>query len=224
MINVTPGSINNPFPNLGANKIVIPKSTQNLQIPFINRGQPLNKDKTISNQDVALNSFIATVRQIRSIEFRTNKVLDENRKLVRRISRKKFKDFREQQFLIKGARQNILDFAKKLSKESANFKNNKEIMKAYEKAQRRLGNQAQRYREKISNITNQLQIKQINTQSKKNVKINVDRGKDKVNLSDIKVSDIDKTTQSMFKKLRDGTPLDDNETKFQLQLVIISMF
>ena len=213
LINVTPGSINNPFPNLGANKIVIPKSTQNLQIPFINRGQPLNKDKTISNQDVALNSFIATVRQIRSIEFRTNKVLDENRKLVRRISRKKFKDFREQQFLIKGARQNILDFAKKLSKESANFKNNKEIMKAYEKAQRRLGNQAQRYREKISNITNQLQIKQINTQSKKNVKINVDRGKDKVNLSDIKVSDIDKTTQSMFKKLRDGTPLDDNETK-----------
>ena len=213
LINVTPGSINNPFPNLGANKIVIPKSTQNLQIPFINRGQPLNKDKTISNQDVALNSFIATVRQIRSIEFRTNKVLDENRKLVRRISRKKFKDFREQQFLIKGARQNLLDFAKKLSKESANFKNNKEIMKAYEKAQRRLGNQAQRYREKISDITNQLQIKQINSGAIKNEKINLDRGKDKVNLSDMKVDDIDKTTKSMFKKMKDGVELDENETK-----------
>ena len=213
LINVTPGSVNNPFPNLGANKIVIPKSTQNLKIPFINRGQLLNKNKTISNQDVALNSFIATVRQIRSIEFRTNKVLDENRKLVRRISRKKFKDFREQQFLIKGARQNLLDFAKKLSKESANFKNNKEIMKAYEKAQRRLGNQAQRYREKISDITNQLQIKQINSGAIKNEKINLDRGKDKVNLSDMKVDDIDKTTQSMFKKMRDGVKLDENETK-----------
>ena len=213
LINVTPGSINNPFPNLGANKIVVPKSFQNLQIPFINRGQLFNKNKTISNQDVALNSFIATVRQIRSIEFRTNKVLDENRKLVRRISRKKFKDFREQQFLIKGARQNLLDFAKKLSKESANFKNNKEIMKAYEKAQRRLGNQAQRYREKISDITNQLQIKQINTQSNKDAKINLDRGKDKVNLSDMKVDDIDKTTKSMFKKMKDGVKLDENETK-----------
>ena len=213
LINVTPGSINNPFPNLGANKIVVPKSFQNLQIPFINRGQLFNKNKTISNQDVALNSFIATVRQIRSIEFRTNKVLDENRKLVRRISRKKFKDFREQQFLIKGARQNLLDFAKKLSKESANFKNNKEIMKAYEKAQRRLGNQAQRYREKISDITNQLQIKQINSGAIKNEKINLDRGKDKVNLSDMKVDDIDKTTKSMFKKMKDGVKLDENETK-----------
>ena len=213
MINVTPGSINNPFPNLGANKIVIPKSTQNLQIPFINRGQLLNKNKTISNQDVALNSFIATVRQIRSIEFRTNKVLDENRKLVRRISRKKFKDFREQQFLIKGARQNILNFAKELSKESANFKNNKEIMKAYEKAQRRLGNQAQRYREKISNITIEKTLNKVQDKINKDTKINVDRGKDKVDLSDIKVKDIDETTQSMFKKLRDGVALDANETK-----------
>ena len=213
LINVTPGSVNNPFPNLGANKIVIPKSTQNLKIPFINKGQLLNKNKTISNQDVALNSFIATVRQIRSIEFRTNKVLDENRKLVRRISRKKFRDFREQQFLIKGARQNILDFAKELSKESVNFKNNKEIMKAYEKAQRRLGNQAQRYREKISNITNQKAIEKINSQSNIDAKINLDRGKDKVNLSDMKIDDIDKTTKSMFKKLRDGVELDKNETK-----------
>lgn len=213
LINVTPGSINNPFPNLGANKIVIPKSTQNLQIPFINRGQPLNKDKTISNQDVALNSFIATVRQIRSIEFRTNKVLDENRKLVRRISRKKFKDFREQQFLIKGARDNLLNFAKDLSKESANFKNNKEIMKAYEKAQRRLGNQAQRYREKISDISKEKYLKKINKNLSKKQKVDQQRGEEKVNLSDMKVSDIDETTQSMFKKLRRGEALDENETK-----------
>ena len=213
LINVTPGSVNNPFPNLGANKIVIPKSTQNLQIPFINRGQLLNKNKTISNQDVALNSFIATVRQIRSIEFRTNKVLDENRKLVRRISRKKFRDFREQQFLIKGARDNLLNFAKELSKESANFKNNKEIMKAYEKAQRRLGNQAQRYREKISNIAKEKFLKKIDKNLSTNTKIEQQRGEDKVNLSDIKVDDIDKTTQSMFKKLRDGVELDKNETK-----------
>ena len=213
LINVTPGSINNPFPNLGANKIVVPKSFQNLQIPFINRGQLFNKNKTISNQDVALNSFIATVRQIRSIEFRTNKVLDENRKLVRRISRKKFKDFREQQFLIKGARQNLLDFAKKLSKESANFKNNKEIMKAYEKAQRRLGNQAQRYREKISNISKDKLLEKIDKNLSTNTKIEQQRGEDKVNLSDMKVDDIDKTTQSMFKKMRDGVKLDENETK-----------
>ena len=213
LINVTPGSINNPFPNLGANKIVIPKSVQNLQIPFINRGQLLNKDKTISNQDVALNSFIATVRQIRSIEFRTNKVLDENRKLVRRISRKKFRDFREQQFLIKGARENILNFAKELSKESTNFKNNKEIMKAYEKAQRRLGNQAQRYREKISNISKEKYQSQIDKNLSTKSKIDQQRGKDKVDLSDMKVTDIDETTKSMFKKLRRGEALDDNETK-----------
>ena len=213
MINVTPGSIKNPFPNLGGSRVVIPKSVQNLQIPFINRGQLLNKNKTISNQDVALNSFIATVRQIRSIEFRTNKVLDENRKLVRRISRKKFRDFREQQFLIKGVRQNILDFAKELSKESANFKNNKEIMKAYEKAQRRLGSQAQRYREKISNIAKEEYLNKIDNKFSKDTKINVERGKDKVNLSDMKVSDINKTTENMFKKLRRGDALNENETK-----------
>ena len=37
--------------------------------------------------------------------------------------------------------------------------------------------------------------------------------KDKANLSDMKVSDINKTTENMFKKLRRGDALNENETK-----------
>ena len=147
MINVTPGSIKNPFPNLGSSRIAIPNTSSGSivkpnNIPFFVKPQFINKNVTRT---------IELRRQIRRINFKTNKVLDDNRRIVRQVRSKKF--LVDKVDIYDKAIRNLMKFSKEMSAEATKFQNNKELTNAYFKSQRRISSQIERYRNKVTQIS-----------------------------------------------------------------------
>ena len=192
MINVTPGSINNPFPNLGSSRIAIPNtSSGNIMkpnnIPFFVKPQFINKNVTRT---------IEVRRQIRRINFKTNKVLDDNRRLVRQVRSKKF--LVDKVDIYDKAIRNLMKFSKEMSTEAAKFKNNKELTNAYFKSQRRISSQIERYRNKVTQISLQ-EIEQMK------------QGEEIINKTDIEYSRFELMQSNMLRKIVTGDPMTDAE-------------
>ena len=192
MINVTPGSINNPFPNLGSSRIAIPNtSSGNIMkpnnIPFFVKPQFINKNVT---------KTIEVRRQIRRINFKTNKVLDDNRRLVRQVRSKKF--LVDKVDIYDKAIRNLMKFSKEMSAEATKFQNNKELTNAYFKSQRRISSQIERYRNKIT---------QISLQEIDRMKI----GNEIQMKSDVEYSRFELMHSNMLRKIVTGDPMTDAE-------------
>ena len=192
MINVTPGSINNPFPNLGSSRIAIPNtSSGNIMkpnnIPFFVKPQFINKNVTRT---------IEVRRQIRKINFKTNKVLDDNRRLVRQVRSKKF--LVDKVDIYDKAIRNLMKFSKEMSTEAAKFKNNKELTNAYFKSQKRISSQIERYRNKVTQISLQ-EIEQMK------------QGEEIINKTDIEYSRFELMQSNMLRKIVTGDPMTDAE-------------
>ena len=192
MINVTPGSINNPFPNFGSSRIVIPNTSSGSivkpnNIPFFIKPQFINKNVTRT---------IEVRRQIRRINFKTNKVLDDNRRLVRQVRSKKF--LVDKVDIYDKAIRNLMKFSKEMSTEAAKFKNNKELTNAYFKSQRRISSQIERYRNKVTQISLQ-EIEQMK------------QGEEIINKTDIEYSRFELMQSNMLRKIVTGDPMTDAE-------------
>ena len=192
MINVTPGSINNPFPNLGSSRIAIPNTSSGTivkpnNIPFFVKPQFINKNVTRT---------IEVRRQIRRINFKTNKVLDDNRRLVRQVRSKKF--LVDKVDIYDKAIRNLMKFSKEMSTEAAKFKNNKELTNAYFKSQRRISSQIERYRNKITQIS----LQEIDSMR---------QGEEIINKTDIEFSRFELMQSNMLRKIVTGDPMTDAE-------------
>ena len=192
MINVTPGSINNPFPNLGSSRIAIPNTSSGTivkpnNIPFFVKPQFINKNVTRT---------IEVRRQIRRINFKTNKVLDDNRRLVRQVRSKKF--LVDKVDIYDKAIRNLMKFSKEMSTEAAKFKNNKELTNAYFKSQRRISSQIERYRNKITQIS----LQEIDSMR---------QGEEIINKTDIEFSRFGLMQSNMLRKIVTGDPMTDAE-------------
>ena len=192
MINVTPGSINNPFPNLGSSRIAIPNtSSGNIMkpnnIPFFVKPQFINKNVTRT---------IEVRRQIRRINFKTNKVLDDNRRLVRQVRSKKF--LVDKVDIYDKAIRNLMKFSKEMSAEATKFQNNKELTNAYFKSQRRISSQIERYRNKITQIS----LQEIDRMS---------QGEEIIKQTDIEFSRFELMQSNMLRKIVTGDPMTDAE-------------
>lgn len=192
MINVTPGSINNPFPNLGSSRIAIPNtSSGNIMkpnnIPFFVKPQFINKNVTRT---------IEIRRQIRRINFKTNKVLDDNRRLVRQVRSKKF--LVDKVDIYDKAIRNLMKFSKEMSAEATKFQNNKELTNAYFKSQRRISSQIERYRNKITQIS----LQEIDRMS---------QGEEIIKQTDIEFSRFELMQSNMLRKIVTGDPMTDAE-------------
>ena len=192
MINVTPGSINNPFPNLGSSRIAIPNtSSGNIMkpnnIPFFVKPQFINKDVTRT---------IEIRRQIRKINFKTNKVLDDNRRIVRQVRSKKF--LVDKVDIYDKAIRNLMKFSKEMSAEATKFQNNKELTNAYFKSQRRISSQIERYRNKITQIS----LQEIDRMS---------QGEEIIKQTDIEYSRFELMQSNMLRKIVTGDPMTDAE-------------
>ena len=192
MINVTPGSINNPFPNFGSSRIVIPNTSSGSivkpnNIPFFIKPQFINKNVTRT---------IEVRRQIRRINFKTNKVLDDNRRLVRQVRSKKF--LVDKVDIYDKAIRNLMKFSKEMSTEAAKFKNNKELTNAYFKSQKRISSQIERYRNKVTQISLQ-EIEQMK------------QGEEIINKTDIEYSRFELMQSNMLRKIVTGDPMTDAE-------------
>ena len=192
MINVTPGSINNPFPNFGSSRIVIPNTSSGSivkpnNIPFFIKPQFINKNVTRT---------IEVRRQIRRINFKTNKVLDDNRRLVRQVRSKKF--LVDKVDIYDKAIRNLMKFSKEMSTEAAKFKNNKELTNAYFKSQKRISSQIERYRNKVTQISLQ-EIEQMK------------QGEEIINKTDIEFSRFELMQSNMLRKIVTGDPMTDAE-------------
>ena len=192
MINVTPGSINNPFPNFGSSRIVIPNTSSGSivkpnNIPFFIKPQFINKNVTRT---------IEVRRQIRRINFKTNKVLDDNRRLVRQVRSKKF--LVDKVDIYDKAIRNLMKFSKEMSTEAAKFQNNKELTNAYFKSQKRISSQIERYRNKVTQISLQ-EIEQMK------------QGEEIINKTDIEYSRFELMQSNMLRKIVTGDPMTDAE-------------
>lgn len=192
MINVTPGSTNNPFPNFGNSRIVIPNtSSGNIMkpnnIPFFVKPQFINKNVTRT---------IEVRRQIRKINFKTNKVLDDNRRLVRQVRSKKF--LVDKVDIYDKAIRNLMKFSKEMSAEATKFQNNKELTNAYFKSQKRISSQIERYRNKVTQISLQ-EIEQMK------------QGEEIINKTDIEFSRFELMQSNMLRKIVTGDPMTDAE-------------
>ena len=192
MINVTPGSINNPFPNFGSSRIVIPNTSSGSivkpnNIPFFIKPQFINKNVTRT---------IEVRRQIRRINFKTNKVLDDNRRLVRQVRSKKF--LVDKVDIYDKAIRNLMKFSKEMSTEATKFKNNKELTNAYFKSQKRISSQIERYRNKVTQISLQ-EIEQMK------------QGEEIINKTDIEYSRFELMQSNMLRKIVTGDPMTDAE-------------
>ena len=192
MINVTPGSINNPFPNLGSSRIAIPNTSSGSivkpnNIPFFVKPQFINKNVTRT---------IELRRQIRRINFKTNKVLDDNRRLVRQVRNKKF--LVDKVDIYDKAIRNLMKFSKEMSAEATKFQNNKELTNAYFKSQRRISSQITRYRNKVTQIS----LQEIDRMSK---------GEEIINKTDIEFSRFELMQSNMLRKIVTGDPMTDAE-------------
>ena len=192
MINVTPGSINNPFPNFGNSRIVIPNTSSGSivkpnNIPFFIKPQFINKNVTRT---------IEVRRQIRRINFKTNKVLDDNRRLVRQVRSKKF--LVDKVDIYDKAIRNLMKFSKEMSAEATKFQNNKELTNAYFKSQRRISSQIERYRNKVTQISLQ-EIEQMK------------QGEEIINKTDIEFSRFELMQSNMLRKIVTGDPMTDAE-------------
>ena len=192
MINVTPGSINNPFPNFGSSRIVIPNTSSGSivkpnNIPFFIKPQFINKNVTRT---------IEVRRQIRRINFKTNKVLDDNRRIVRQVRSKKF--LVDKVDIYDKAIRNLMKFSKEMSTEAAKFKNNKELTNAYFKSQKRISSQIERYRNKVTQISLQ-EIEQMK------------QGEEIINKTDIEYSRFELMQSNMLRKIVTGDPMTDAE-------------
>ncbi len=192
MINVTPGSINNPFPNLGSSRIAIPNTSSGSivkpnNIPFFVKPQFINKDVTRT---------IEIRRQIRRINFKTNKVLDDNRRLVRQVRSKKF--LVDKVDIYDKAIRNLMKFSKEMSAEATKFQNNKELTNAYFKSQRRISSQIERYRNKITQIS----LQEIERMSE---------GRKILEQTDIEYSRFELMQSNMLRKIVTGDPMTDAE-------------
>lgn len=192
LINVTPGSINNPFPNFGSSRIAIPNTSSGSivkpnNIPFFVKPQFINKNVTRT---------IELRRQIRRINFKTNKVLDDNRRLVRQVRNKKYLVAKVD--IYDNAIRNLMKFSKEMSAEATKFKNNKELTNAYFKSQRRIESQITRYRNKVIQIS----LEEID-RAKKSNKI--------IEESDIILFRNDLVTNNVLDKLLTGEPLNPKE-------------
>ena len=192
LINVTPGSINNPFPNFGSSRIAIPNTSSGSivkpnNIPFFVKPQFINKDVTRT---------IEIRRQIRRINFKTNKVLDDNRRLVRQVRSKKF--LVDKVDIYDKAIRNLMKFSKEMSAEATKFQNNKELTNAYFKSQRRISSQIERYRNKITQIS----LQEIDRLSK---------GEEIINQTDIEFSRFELMQSNMLRKIVTGDPMTDAE-------------
>ena len=192
MINVTPGSINNPFPNFGSSRIVIPNTSSGSivkpnNIPFFIKPQFINKNVTRT---------IEVRRQIRRINFKTNKVLDDNRRLVRQVRSKKF--LVDKVDIYDKAIRNLMKFSKEMSTEATKFQNNKELTNAYFKSQKRISSQIERYRNKVTQISLQ-EIEQMK------------QGEEIINKTDIEYSRFELMQSNMLRKIVTGDPMTDAE-------------
>ena len=192
MINVTPGSIKNPFSNLGGSRVVIPNTSSGTvvkptNIPFFTKPQFLNRNVTRT---------IEVRRQIRRINFKTNKILADNRRIVRQVRRKKF--LVDKVDIYDNAIRNLMKFSKEMSTEAAKFKNNKELTNAYFKSQRRISSQIKRYRNKVTQIS----LQEIDKARK---------GAESLMESDITLLRNDLIKNDMFTKLITGEPLSKEE-------------
>tara|TARA_Y100000766_G_scaffold285571_1_gene310424 strand:+ start:7554 stop:9638 length:2085 start_codon:yes stop_codon:yes gene_type:complete len=192
LINVTPGSIKNPFPNLGGSRIVIPNTSSGSivkpnNIPFFVKPQFINKNVTRT---------IEVRRQIRRINFKTNKVLDDNRRIVRQVRNKKF--LVDKVDIYDNAIRNLMKFSKEMSTEAAKFKNNKELTNAYFKSQRRISSQIERYRNKVTNIS----LQEIDKMR---------QGEEIINKTDIEYSRFELMQSNMLRKIVTGDPMSDAE-------------
>ena len=192
MINVTPGSIKNPFSNLGGSRVVIPNTSSGTvvkpsNIPFFTKPQFLNRNVTRT---------IEVRRQIRRINFKTNKILADNRRIVRQVRRKKF--LVDKVDIYDNAIRNLMKFSKEMSTEAAKFKNNKELTNAYFKSQRRISSQIVRYRNKVTQIS----LQEIDKARK---------GAESLMESDITLLRNDLIKNDMFTKLITGEPLSKEE-------------
>ena len=192
MINVTPGSIKNPFPNLGSSRIAIPNtSSGNIMkpnnIPFFVKPQFINKNVTRT---------IEVRRQIRRINFKTNKVLDDNRRIVRQVRSKKF--LVDKVDIYDKAIRNLMKFSKEMSTEAAKFQNNKELTNAYFKSQRRISSQIERYRNKVTQIS----LQEIDKMR---------QGEEIIKQTDIEFSRFELMQSNMLRKIVTGDPMTDAE-------------
>ena len=192
MINVTPGSINNPFPNFGSSRIAIPNTSSGSivkpnNIPFFVKPQFINKNVTRT---------IELRKQIRKINFKTNKVLDDNRRLVRQVRSKKF--LVDKVDIYDKAIRNLMKFSKEMSAEATKFQNNKELTNAYFKSQRRISSQIERYRNKITQIS----LQEIDRMRK---------GEEIINQTDIEFSRFELMQSNMLRKIVTGDPMSDAE-------------
>ena len=189
MINVTPGSIKNPFSNLGGSRIAIPNTSSGSivkpsNIPFFTKPQFLNKNVTRT---------IELRRQIRRINFKTNKVLDDNRRIVRQVRNKKFLVAKVD--IYDNAIRNLMKFSKEMSTEAVKFKNNKELTNAYFKSQRRIESQITRYRNKVTEISLQEIDKAIKNQK---------QFEEIMNKTDIEYSRFELMQSNMLRKIVTG--------------------
>ena len=192
MINVTPGSIKNPFPNLGSSRIAIPNTSSGSivkpnNIPFFVKPQFINKNVTRT---------IELRRQIRRINFKTNKVLDDNRRIVRQVRSKKF--LVDKVDIYDKAIRNLMKFSKEMSAEATKFQNNKELTNAYFKSQRRISSQIERYRNKVTQIS----LQEIDSRIK---------GAEIIEESDIILFRNDLVKNNMFRKIINQDPLNPKE-------------
>jgi len=189
MINVTPGSIKNPFSNLGGSRIAIPNTSSGTvvkpsNIPFFTKPQFLNRNVTRT---------IELRRQIRRINFKTNKVLDDNRRIVRQVRNKKFLVAKVD--IYDNAIRNLMKFSKEMSTEAVKFKNNKELTNAYFKSQRRIESQITRYRNKVTEISLQEIDKAIKNQK---------QFEEIMNKTDIEYSRFELMQSNMLRKIVTG--------------------
>ena len=194
LINVTPGSIKNPFPNLGSSRIAIPNTSSGSivkpnNIPFFVKPQFINKNVTRT---------IELRRQIRRINFKTNKVLDDNRRIVRQVRSKKF--LVDKVDIYDKAIRNLMKFSKEMSAEATKFQNNKELTNAYFKSQRRISSQIERYRNKVTQIS----LQEIDSRIK---------GAEIIEESDIILFRNDLVKNNMFRKIINQDPLNPKEQK-----------
>ena len=199
MINVTPGSIKNPFPNLGGSRVVIPNTSSGTvvkptNIPFFTKPQFLNRNVTKN---------IQITRQVRRIEFKTNKILADNRRLVRRVNNKNLTVNKKAEVYFTAIR-NLKRFGKEMAAEGAQYKDNKILNNAYMKVQKRIMSQVERYRTKETDLRLQEvdRLMEIQKQASENIEG-----------SDIELLRNDLVKNNMFRKIINNDYLNPDEQK-----------
>lgn len=199
MINVTPGSIKNPFSNLGGSRVVIPNTSSGTvvkptNIPFFTKPQFLNRNVTKN---------IQITRQVRRIEFKTNKILADNRRLVRRVNNKNLTVNKKAEVYFTAIR-NLKRFGKEMAAEGVQYKDNKILNNAYMKVQKRIMSQVERYRTKETDLRLQEVDRLMKIQK---------QGAENIEGSDLLLLRNDLVKNNMFRKIINNDYLNDKEQK-----------